>query len=139
MSKPKGKAAAPAPPPDALFGRVASILDHARGHVVRAVDTQMVLAYCLIGREIVLALHGRDKRATYGNKVIKELSIRLVERFGKGFSARNLQSFKPFYLSYSERFGIVRPMGPQLLESESSKSLPIGDRFAPVPDSTPGG
>lgn len=34
--------------PDALFGRVASILEQARGNVVRAGNTQMVLAYCLI-------------------------------------------------------------------------------------------
>ena len=34
-----------APKPDALFGRVVSILDQARGNVVRAVNTNMVLAY----------------------------------------------------------------------------------------------
>lgn len=39
--------------PDALFDRVVSILEKARGNVVRAVNTNMVLAYWLIGREIV--------------------------------------------------------------------------------------
>lgn len=41
---------------DALFRRVAAILDQARGNVVRSVNTNMVLAYWLIGREIVQAL-----------------------------------------------------------------------------------
>jgi len=34
--------------PDALFGRVASILEQARGNVVRAVNHNMVVAYWLI-------------------------------------------------------------------------------------------
>lgn len=50
--------------PDALFGRVAAILDEARGNVVRAVViTQMVLAYWLIGREMVEALQGGEEHA----------------------------------------------------------------------------
>jgi hypothetical protein len=44
--------------PDAHFGRVVSILEQAQGNVVRAVNTQMVLAYWLIGREIVQELQG---------------------------------------------------------------------------------
>ena len=42
MSKPKRRAAAKKP--DALFGRVVAIIDQARGNVVRAVNTNMVLA-----------------------------------------------------------------------------------------------
>ena len=37
----------------ALFERVATILDQARGAVVRSVNNHMVLAYWHIGREIV--------------------------------------------------------------------------------------
>ncbi|MDZ4746495.1 MAG: PDDEXK nuclease domain-containing protein [bacterium] len=99
--------------PDALLGRVVSILEQARGNVVRAVNAQMVLAYWLIGREIVHELQGGEERAAYGKKVVEELSARLTQRFGKGFSGRNLQSFKQFYLVYSERFKIVRPLGAQ--------------------------
>lgn len=39
---------------DKLFNRVVDILDQARNNVVRAVNTNMVVAYWLIGREIVL-------------------------------------------------------------------------------------
>lgn len=38
---------------DALFVRVVDIIEAARGHVVRSVNTAMVQAYWLIGREIV--------------------------------------------------------------------------------------
>jgi hypothetical protein len=39
------------PAADALFARVAAILDDARGNVVRSVNSNMVLAYWLIGRD----------------------------------------------------------------------------------------
>lgn len=69
----------------ALFGRVVSILEQAQGNVVRAVNTNMVLAYWLIGREIVQELQGGEERAEYGTQVLEALSGRLTERYGKGF------------------------------------------------------
>jgi len=100
-----------APKPDALFGRVVSILEQAQGNVVRAVNTNMVLAYWLIGREIVEALQGGEERAAYGKKVVEDLSARLTEHFGKGFSEQSLQNFRRFYLVYSARIAISSPSG----------------------------
>jgi hypothetical protein len=48
---------------DSLFARVTAILDHARGSVVRSVNSEMLLAYWHIGREIVEALQGGSERA----------------------------------------------------------------------------
>jgi hypothetical protein len=101
-----------APKPEALFGRVVSILEQAQGNVVRAVNTNMVLAYWLIGREIVQELQGGEERAAYGKKVVEELSARLTERYGKGFSPTTLQYFRKFYLAYPDRCaGIPPPRG----------------------------
>ncbi|MBM4313145.1 MAG: DUF1016 domain-containing protein [Deltaproteobacteria bacterium] len=110
MSKPKSKA--PAVKPDPLFDRIVSILEQARGNVVRAVNTNMVLAYWLIGREIVEEVQRGKGRAKYGEKIIKDLSIRLTERYGAGFSPTTLQYFRRFYLAYQERCSAIpRPMG----------------------------
>ena len=87
----------------ALFDRVASILEQARGNVVRAVNINMVLAYWLIGREIVQDLQGGEERAEYGEQLLADLSIRLAQRYGNGFSVPNLQNFRKFYLAYRER------------------------------------
>jgi hypothetical protein len=38
----------------------------------------MVIAYWLIGREIVQALQGGEGRADYGSKLLAELSISLT-------------------------------------------------------------
>jgi hypothetical protein len=74
---------------DVLFDRVAAILEQARGNVVRAVNTNMVLAYWLIGREIVEEVQRGKGRAGYGELVLSSLSTRLTERYGRGFSVPN--------------------------------------------------
>jgi len=84
MSKAKRKVSGENP--DALFGRVVSILEQARGNVVRAVNTQMVLAYWLIGREIVEELPGGGKRTDYGK--LELLSASLVKRYEKVIPSR---------------------------------------------------
>jgi predicted nuclease of restriction endonuclease-like (RecB) superfamily len=97
---------------DELFGRVASILEQARSNVVRTVNTTMVTAYWMIGREIVQAVQGGQKRAKYGQQIIEELSCRLAERYGKGFSVTTLQYFRKFYMAYPAQCSIIpRPLG----------------------------
>lgn len=135
--------------PGGLFGRVVSILEQARKNVVRSVNSNMVTAYWLIGREIVQEVQGGEERAEYGKQAIANLSIRLTERYGKGFSETTLQYFRKFYLAYPERCSAIpRPMGvesnaplsseakPRLMgveseapESISTKSHPAGDEL----------
>jgi hypothetical protein len=43
-----------------LFDRVVSILEQARANVVRTVNNSMVIAYWLIGREIVQEIQGGE-------------------------------------------------------------------------------
>src|SRR5450759_3900115 len=80
-----------------LFERVVGILEQARAGVVRAVNSRMVLAYWLIGREIVQAIQGGERRAGYGQRVVEELSLKLVRRYERGFSVTNLWYFRQFY------------------------------------------
>ncbi|MFH0939940.1 MAG: PDDEXK nuclease domain-containing protein [Planctomycetota bacterium] len=135
MSKPKRKVLAVKP--DALFDRIVSILEQARGNVVRAVNTNMVLAYWLIGREIVQEIQGGKDRAKYGEKVIENLSARLTERYGQGFSDANLQWFRKFYVAYRERITIPYPMGMELASLQIPH--PTGMELAPAGKSSPPG
>ena len=88
---------------EVLFQRVAAILEEARASVVRAVNSRMVMAYWLIGREIVRNLQGGAGRATYGTAVIRELSKRLTARYGDGFSLSSLKDYRLFYAMYADR------------------------------------
>ena len=123
MNKPKQTISATQP--DALFGRVVSILEQARGNVVRAVNTNMVLAYWLIGREIVQELQGGEERAGYGKKVVDLLSAGLTRRYGNGFSPTTLQYFRKFYLAYPDRCaGIPRPVGVEFDSPLPEQKIP---------------
>lgn len=94
--------------PSDLFGRVSSILKTARTNVVRSVNSEMVTAYWLIGREIVEEIQQGEERAEYGRSLIKTLSTKLNERFGKGFSVQNLELFRRFYLAFHDRSSTER-------------------------------
>ena len=91
-----------------LFSRVAAILDRARANVVRSVNSEMVLAYWHIGREIVEHVQLGEGRAEYGQRVLEALSERLVRQYGKGFSVTNLRYFRLFYQVYADRTPEIR-------------------------------
>lgn len=94
-----------------LFDRVASILEEARANVVRSVNANMVLAYWLIGREIVVELQGGEERAEYGRQLVEDLSGQLTTRYGRGFSTTNLWYFRQFYQAFPDRVKIPHPAG----------------------------
>ncbi len=86
--------------------------------MVRSVNSNMVVAYWLIGREIVQELQGCDKRADYGRQVIEDLSNRLTKRYRKGFSTTNLWYFRQFYQAYPNRLSILHPGGGESAKDE---------------------
>lgn len=93
-----------------LFERVVSIIEEGRKNTVRAINFNIVLSYCLIGREIVEEIQEGKVRAEYGKQILEELSQKLNLQYGKGFSVANLRLFRQFYLTYSERMiNYLRP------------------------------
>ena len=103
MGSRKGIVLPPAVSATGLFDRVVVILEQARARVVRSVNSEMVLAYWHIGREIVQVLQRGDDRAAYGQRVLESLSGRLSARYGRGFSVTNLRYFRLFHQVYSGR------------------------------------
>ncbi len=78
------------------------MLQKARQKAYYAVNTAMVEVYWKIGRRIVVEEQQGDKRATYGEEIIQNLSKELSAEFGKGFSYANLRNFRQFYLTYPD-------------------------------------
>ena len=72
--------------PTALFERIRAILEQARAQVARSVNTEMVRAYWLVGREIVEEEQRGKERAGYGEELIAQLSARLRAVFDRGFT-----------------------------------------------------
>ena len=71
----------------------------AQNKVTSAVNTAMVLAYHEIGEQVYKAC-GENDRAEYGKQLLQYLSERLTSEFGKGFSIRNLQMMRKFYVLF---------------------------------------
>ena len=94
-----------------LFRRAAEIIGAARNHVSRTVNTAMVHAYWLIGREIVEVEQAGRQRAEYGERLIGRLATRLTERFGRGFTPSNLKRMRQFYLAFPEGSRVPEELG----------------------------
>ncbi|EKD38450.1 MAG: hypothetical protein ACD_75C00732G0014 [uncultured bacterium] len=96
---------------------------------VRSINANMVLAYWLIGRELVQEIQGGEERAEYGKQVLEQLSKKMTHRYGTGFSIANLKNLRQFYLIYPDQpDGIRYPSGS---ESEgSSKRCQTGKEIA---------
>jgi predicted nuclease of restriction endonuclease-like (RecB) superfamily len=67
------------------------------------VNSALVLAYWMIGREIVEVDQQGSLRARYGESTVRQLSA----RFGRGFSVPSLKRMRRFYLSYASGPGTV--------------------------------
>lgn len=81
---------------------IKSILHSARVKAYSAINTAMVNAYWQMGKRIIEEEQQGKERATYGDKILVELSRVLTAEFGKGFSYANLRNFRQFYLTYSD-------------------------------------
>lgn len=88
---------------DALRHAISEIVRHARGQVVRAVNTAMVETYWQIGRVIVEHEQEGSSRAAYGKRQLEILSEALTREFGKGFDVTNLRNMRRFFLAFPIR------------------------------------
>ncbi len=86
---------------DRLAEQIAGLIEQAKQHIIAQVNSTMTCTYYEIGRMIVEQEQKGQKRAEYGKKLLSELAKQLTERFGKGFSRRNLSNMRQFYLVYS--------------------------------------
>jgi predicted nuclease of restriction endonuclease-like (RecB) superfamily len=91
----------------------------ARQAAATTVNTLQVMTNFEIGRRIVEHEQRGAARAEYGKELLKELSARLQEEFGKGFSERNLEYMRKFFLTWRERL-------PEISQKASAKLTLIG-------------
>ena len=81
------------------YASVRNYIIAAQSQVYKTINSAMVTAYWNIGKQIYEAC-GNNKRAEYGKQLMAFLEEKLTEEFGKGFSIRNLQMMRQFYLTF---------------------------------------
>jgi DUF1016 N-terminal domain len=109
-----------------LFESIRNTLATARNQAQQSINFIMVQAYWQVGQLIVEEEQKGAERATYGQGLIRALSDRLTEEFGKGFSKRNLHNMVKFY----QTFPIVQTVSAQLSWSHYLLLLKVEDTTA---------
>lgn len=113
-----------------LVGGIGALLEASRHTAARAVNSLMTATYWEIGRRIVEFEQGGNKRAGYGEELLKRLATDLSERFGRGFSETSLKNFRLFALKYpvekirptlSDEFAAQK--GPTLSDQSSVRPI----------------
>lgn len=105
-----------------LFGRIADLLNESRKFVVKSLNQTIVLTYFEVGRLIVEDEQQGKERAEYGKFVLKELSQRLTDEFGKGYSVYNLERMRNFYLVFKNRISKMEKSASLMRKSDDEKS-----------------
>ena len=98
-----------------LLTEVRQLIQSARRSVATVVDTFQVMTNFEIGRRIVEHEQKGAKRAAYGTELLKELSARLTEEFGRGFSKSNLEYMRRFFLTWQEKAQIFQTASEKLV------------------------
>jgi predicted nuclease of restriction endonuclease-like (RecB) superfamily len=114
-----------------LLTEVRQLVQSARRSISTIVDTFQVMTNFEIGRRIVEHEQKGAKRAAYGTELLKELSTRLNEEFGRGFSRSNLQAMRNFFIEWKDKVPQIcqKPSG-KLLDGQISQT-PSGQLAAP--------
>jgi hypothetical protein len=76
------------------------IIEEARGRVARSINHERTMTYWRIGERIFIEEQDSKQRADYGKYLLKNLSEVLVNEFGDGFSRRQLELMRQFYLTF---------------------------------------
>lgn len=95
----------------ALLAAIRRIWESARLQAARSVNSALVQANWLIGRQIVEAEQKGKSRAAYSSRLLKTLSETLEKDYGNGFSVSALQYMRAFYLGYPALLDIQHAAG----------------------------
>ena len=82
-----------------IFEEIKDLINASRNRVYSVVNTEMLSLYWNIGK-IIMEIQQGNERAIYGDAVLEKLSEKLTNEFGKGFSKRNIERMRKFYICF---------------------------------------
>jgi hypothetical protein len=108
-----------------LHTQIRQLIVGARRTIARGVDVVQVRTNFEIGRHILEREQQGEARASYGAALLQSVSKRLVNEFGNGFSKRNLELMRRFFVQYQVRYRIAQTVSAQLTWSHYTICLRI--------------
>lgn len=104
-----------------LFEAISQLIDDSRKKIVNVINATMVYTNYSVGQHIIEFEQRGNNRADYGKGVLKRLSERLTDKFGKGWSVDTLEQCRKLFLTYSISEPSVRILGEQKSEPVARK------------------
>ncbi|MDR2719311.1 MAG: PDDEXK nuclease domain-containing protein [Nitrososphaerota archaeon] len=111
---------------DLLITEIRAIMETARTNIVHEINNTMLNTYWQIGRIIVEREQNGNLKAQYGKKLLPELSKRLTNELGKGYSRSNLYNMRELYLQYPK----IQTASGKLTWSHYIELLSVQDKNA---------
>ena len=113
----------PAPRPegyDNILNGITEVISAGRSAAARTVNAVMTATYWEVGRRLIEYEQGGEERAQYGKALARSLSADLTRQFGRGFSHRNLDYMRQFYLTWPHAGSASPAAGPSVSSSARS-------------------
>ena len=118
-----------------LLSGIVGLLEQGRNAAARSVNSILTATYWLVGRRLVEHEQRGEPRAAYGTELLKRLSRDLLSRVGRGFSQRNLEQMRQFYLQWqiSQTLSAnLNPAAPPKISQTSTAILAHESSLAPA-------
>jgi predicted nuclease of restriction endonuclease-like (RecB) superfamily len=112
---------------DAVLADVVRLIEAGRSAAARSVNAVMTATYWAIGRRIVEHEQGGAHRAPYGAALLKRLAVDLTAKLGRGFSERNLEQMRRFFVTFtiSQTASAISSPGPGTIpQTLAANSVP---------------
>ena len=84
---------------NSIFDNIKDLIINSRNNIYNTVNIEMLHLYWNIGR-IIMEIQQGNERAGYGDAVVDKLSQRLTNEFERGFSKKNLERMRKFYICF---------------------------------------
>jgi predicted nuclease of restriction endonuclease-like (RecB) superfamily len=112
-----------------LLTGVVSLIEQSRVAAVRSVNAVLTSTYWLVGQRIVEHEQSGSRRAGYGQQLLKRLAGDLTSHLGRGFSERNLEQMRLFYLAWPNTQTVSAKSPTASISKTVSAKSDFGPRF----------
>jgi predicted nuclease of restriction endonuclease-like (RecB) superfamily len=82
---------------DRVLPQVQSLIEASRQHVISTANLTLVWLYWNVGRVITEDIQQNQKRAGYGEQLLRGLAEVLIRQYGSGYSQSNLNDMRRFF------------------------------------------
>lgn len=82
-----------------IYHEIKTTINNGRNEIINTMNKTIIETYWNVGRIIQEDIK-KNNKSNYGERLIKELAVKLTAEFGKGYDESNLRRFIQFYIAF---------------------------------------